>query len=66
VIDTPTFIDRDIIKIWYGHYKAESENPVGVFIDFGDEPYEAGSIFLSKQELHELIDIIEEKETNGA
>lgn len=66
VTDTPTFTDEDIAKVWYGHFKAESDNVIGVFIDFNDgDQYYDGSLFLTKNELYELIQIIEEKETNG-
>lgn len=65
-IDTPTFIDGDIIKVWYGHFKAESENEVGVFLDLAAAAFDDPTVFLSKTELYELIKIIEEKETNGA
>lgn len=65
VTDTPTFIDGDISAMLVGHYKSESDNPIGVFLDVNlreDDP----CVFLSKKELYELLSFIEEKETNGA
>jgi hypothetical protein len=64
VTDTPTFIDHEISAISVGHYAAESDNPIGIFLEvnLGDDP----CVFLSKKELYELLSFIEEREPNGA
>lgn len=62
VENTPTFTDSDVTKIWYGHFGARPDQPVGVFIDhkYLDWDEDTPSIFLTKDELKELIKIIEE------
>lgn len=65
VADTPTFIDGDIKAVLVGHYKSESDNPIGVFLDVNLKESDP-CIFLSKKELYEILSFIEEKETNGA